>query len=98
MTYKDYLLTIDGKSCILWISELSLTMNSSDARFALAGTLEVHEDFVIVYGDDGEAGTAVKIVDIKCIETCDIEEDEDLDDEEDLFTRFENFYKDFKGE
>lgn len=100
MNYCEYLKTLDGKHCIVWISELSLTMNSSDARFALAGTLEVHEDFIIVHGDEGEGGTAVKIVDIKCIETCDIEEDEDLDldDEEDLHLRFEKFYKDFKGE
>lgn len=100
MTFKDYILTLDGKQCIVWISELSLTMNSSDARFALAGMVEAHEDFIIVHGDDSGAGTAVKIVDIKCIETCEIEEDEDLDldDEEDLHLRFEKFYKDFKGE
>lgn len=100
MTYKDYLLTLDGTHCIVWVSELSLTLNASDSRFALAGVLEVHEDFVIVHGDEGEGGTAVKITDIKCIEACDLEEDEELDllEEEDLFIRFEKFYKDFKGE
>jgi hypothetical protein len=100
VTFNDYLLTLDGMSCIVWISELSLSMNGGEARFALAGVLEVHQDFVIVHGDEGEGGTAVKIVDIKCIEACPIEDDEDLDlsDEEDLFIRFEKFYKDFKGE
>lgn len=96
MTFRDYLLTLDGISCIVWVSEQTLTLGIAD----FAGVLEVHEDFVIVHGNEGEGPTAIKISDLKCIETCPIEEDEDLDlpEEEDLFTRFENFYKDLKGE
>ena len=104
MTYNDYILTLDGKVCIVWISELSLTLQDTDKRFALAGMVEAHDDFIVIHGDDSGAGTAVKIADIKCIETCDVDEDEDLDcdldlsADEDIFENFERDYWNLKGE
>lgn len=99
MTFKDYILTLDGKECIVYISELSFSLNATDAKFALCGLVEAHDDFIVIHSDDSGAGTAVQIKDIKCIETCELDEDfEDEDLEEDIFSRFERFYKDFKGE
>lgn len=93
MNFKQFLLTLDQEECIVWIRELSRT-TQGEARFALCGVLEIHDDFILVHSDDDGIASAVRICDILVIEPCGNTEDEE--EEEDVFDKFERYYKEYK--
>lgn len=99
MKFNDFLLTIDGMACIVWVDQLSVGLrNEEGASFVLMGMLEVHEDFVIVHNDSNGTPTAIRIADIKCIEPSQIEEEVEEEEESfDVHAEFEKYYKEQKG-
>jgi len=98
MKFNDYLLTLSGVRCILWISGLSST-TTTDGRFALEGLLEPHEDFLLVHADESGIATAVRYDMIICIEPLGEDEiEEEEEPEEDIHAKFERQYRHYKDQ
>jgi hypothetical protein len=100
MKFNDYLLTLDGYCCIIWVDQLSQTENADQGRFALVGFVGVEEDFVMVWPDEGAgAPTAIRFKDIKAIEIADEGGEKAEDDrEEDMHAKFEKYYRRYKDQ
>lgn len=99
MTFKDYLLTLSGSRCTLWIDGMSYS--TPEGRLCYTGVMEVYDDFVLSYPDSGGTPTAFLIRDIKCIEAEEIEEDEEEEEPSDVDANvalFEAYYRKKKGQ
>lgn len=80
MTFRDYVESLDGKQCNVYVREMSAQIvPEMSGRWALTGYMKTEDDFILISHDrnDFSEGTAVRVDDILVIEVGDDDDDEE---------------------